>query len=88
MLGMVKAKKQTKVPVSERALVQRLNRSLAADGMQLKKTVGARAFASLGDYYVIDIARNFVVEKELDIEALGRKRKVLAEWELLEEKDE
>jgi len=84
---MVKAKKQTRVPVTERALVQRLNRSLAADGMQLKKTVGARAFATLGDYYVVDISRNFVVEKEIDIESLGRKRKVLAEWEVLEEKE-
>jgi hypothetical protein len=82
----VKARKRTKVPVTARALVQRLNRSLVhegAHGWLLKKTKGMRALVDLGDYYVIDIDRNMVVDKFVDLEVLGRKRKVLAAFEEL-----
>jgi len=72
-----------KVSVSERALIQRLNRALRDDGTCVKKTRPSLYFKELGDYYVLDFCGNFVVEKDVDIEALGREKKVLAEWERL-----
>jgi hypothetical protein len=39
----------------------------------------------MGDYYTIDTQRNWVVEKHVDPEDIGRELKVLHEWEHLEE---
>jgi len=82
------AVKVAKVPVSTRALVQRINRALAADGERLKKTRdrgawGQTAWLDLGDYYVIDLDRNVVVAHHVNLEGEGRKLGVLAEWEAL-----
>jgi len=49
------------VPVSERALIQRINRALAKEGEKLKKARGVRTILSVGDYYILDIQRNFIV---------------------------
>ena len=38
---------------------------------------------SVGDYYVIDYRRNFVVQKDVDIEDLARELGVLKPWEEL-----
>ena len=43
------------VPVSERALIQRINRKLASDLEVLKTARGRRAEFDLGRYYVIDL---------------------------------
>jgi hypothetical protein len=83
---MKKAQQRTKVPVTARALVQRINRCLVRDGMKLKKTKGVQAFLTLGDYFTIDTTGNYVIDKKVDIEYLGRKRRVLAAWERLDEK--
>jgi len=37
----------------------------------------------LGRYYTIDTQRNFIVDRQVDLEELGRELKVLAEWEAL-----
>ncbi len=84
---MTAAKKQT-VPVSERALLQRLNRKLKADGLVVKKPRGRLASpAGLGDYYVLDLERNAIAEKNLtlaDLEDMARKREALEPYESLE----
>lgn len=46
-------------PVTARAVVQRLNRKLAADYEMVRKSRGGRAELDCGEYYVIDCARNF-----------------------------
>jgi hypothetical protein len=71
-----------KVPVSERALPQRINRKLDKDFV-VKKTRGASLQAELGDYYCIDLNRNQIVAKDCDLERLGRERGVLNPWEEL-----
>ena len=66
--------------VTARALVQRINRKLADHGTMgqvLKRTRGMRAYVDLGDYWILDIGRNFVADKHVNIEALGRKLEVL-----------
>ena len=73
-----------KVPISERAAIQRLNRVLAKDGEMLKKSRPSKFFNELGEFYLLDIERNFIVEKDVDLEALAREHKALAAWEVLE----
>jgi hypothetical protein len=69
------------VPVSERALVQRINRHLKKRDAVLKATRGGQAREELGDYYVIDGARNIVSAKHVDVEALGRELGALMPYE-------
>jgi hypothetical protein len=69
--------KRTKVPVGERALLQRLNRALAKDGQKICKSRGSE----LGPYYTVDLARGAVVTKELDIIRFAREVGILREWE-------
>jgi hypothetical protein len=73
-----------KVPVSERALIQRINRKLAQEDKCLKAPRGLAAKSSLGDFYILNWARNFIVDTKVDLERLGRKLGVLADWEDLE----
>ncbi len=85
---MAKAKLD-KAPVSERALLQRINRRLAADNEVVKKSrpvydQGRPVYSSdLGEFFRINLLRNFLVEGNVDLEALGRELGVLREWESL-----
>jgi hypothetical protein len=73
------------VPISERALLARVNRKLAP-GMRVKKTIpNSRAGQDLGTFYQVDLRRNFVIRKDLDLAALGRELGVLADYEALVE---
>jgi hypothetical protein len=69
------------VPVSERALIQRVNRKLRLNDELLKATRGAKAEQELDRYYVVDLRRNLLVEKDCDPETIARKLGVLREWE-------
>lgn len=78
-------KKGKVAPVSTRALIQRINRKLAAQGEILKVTRGDKAMAELGQYFIVDIARNCMVRHDVDLEECGRKVEALAPWERLED---
>ena len=67
-----------KMPVTVRALVQRINRALASDGKRLRATRGRIA----GTYYLVAGGR--VTQSAVNLDALGRKLGVLHEWETLE----
>lgn len=71
-----------KVPVTARALVQRINRNLAEKDRKLCAARG-KAVANLGKYYVIDSYRNFVVVGHLDLEAYARELGVMGDHETL-----
>jgi hypothetical protein len=71
---------RAKVPVSERALIQRINRKLGPEGKMLK-VARSRAESFVGRHYILDIKRSWIVAQHCDPEALGRKLGVLAEWE-------
>jgi hypothetical protein len=70
--------------ISETALEKRISRKLAHDGLALRKS---RPFtwseANFGARYVLDIRRNMVVEKDVDLETIGRDLEVLADNETL-----
>ena len=71
-----------KVPVTTRALVQRINRVFIKTGYEfLRKTRGNRWRSDLGDYYLIDENRNMITGKDVDPESLGRELGVLKEYE-------
>src|SRR5262245_2533729 len=74
-----------RVPISERALVQRINRKLATENEVLKKTRGASAIQNLGDYYILDLHKNLVLANDVDPIALGKELGVLADFERVEE---
>ena len=72
-------------PISERALLARVSRCLSKDGERLKTCKeDSRAFDTLGRYYVVDIQRNLVTDRNIDLEAYARKLGVLQAWEKLE----
>lgn len=77
-----------KVPVSERAVIARLNRKLKADGRQLKTKRGNWRSDISGPYYLLDVERNIVVaggsvHSRIDLEEFARKSGALQEWEVL-----
>ena len=74
-------KKNLGVPVSLRALIQRINRKLATKGECLKTARGERARVEVGDFSVIDVTRNVLLFKDVSPEMLGRDLGVLEEWE-------
>jgi hypothetical protein len=77
----------TKVPVSTRALLARINRKLRADDEDIvvRATRGRRAILDLGYYYEHDFRRNFALNKDLDLEQYGRELGVLREHETWDE---
>jgi hypothetical protein len=76
--------KHIRVPITVRALVQRLGRMLAQDGKALKKTRTERARSQVGNYYVISNTGG-IVSHHIELEALGRETGALADHERLVE---
>jgi hypothetical protein len=74
------ATKKVTVPVSERALLARLNRKLAADLEMVKTTRdNTRARQELGEFFVVDMQINGIVGQDIDLEDFARTRGVLAQ---------
>lgn len=71
------------VPISRRALLQRINRALAGDSQVLKVTHGEFDRAEFGDYYIVDLGRHAVTKKKIDPIKLGRELGVIREHEHL-----
>ncbi|MCP4607028.1 MAG: hypothetical protein GY847_42030 [Proteobacteria bacterium] len=72
-----------KASVSERALMQRINRKLAPERRGLRKSRGWRAEHELGEYWILDFYSNFADELFIDLEDYGRELGALKEWEKL-----
>ena len=70
-----------KVPVTERAVVQRLNRALRPQEMVLKACRSGQWHAELGDWYLVNFRYNAVYRKHVDLEAMAREEGVLKDWE-------
>jgi hypothetical protein len=71
----MKNAQQRQVTTTENALVKRINRVLAREGrcgQVLKKTRGYGMRVEVGDYWIRDLHHNAVVDKFVDIEAMGR----------------
>jgi len=76
-------KTSQKVPVSARALIQRINRKLQPELMKVKICRQGRWLNELGDHFLVDLNHNAVLRKHVDLEELGKELKVLEPWESL-----
>ena len=83
MVTMPKDDDQT-VPVTERALVARINRKLRHDLMALRRAPRTgKTPADLGDYYVVNHRLNIVQDTHVNLADLGRVLDCLKPWERL-----
>jgi hypothetical protein len=72
--------KQT-LPISERSLIRRVNRKLADDDQVLRMARGERAKRHVGEFYVVDTRRNFIVSRHIDLVMFAREMGALKPWE-------
>jgi hypothetical protein len=64
---------ETKVPVTEQALFQRIQRKLSKQGEKICKTRGMRARQNLGTYHIVNLYHNTIVNYRIeDLEDLAR----------------
>jgi|SRR6185437_4049782 len=72
----------TCVPVTERALYQRIDRKLRKeDGECLRTCRGGKWETTLGRYYSVNIYRNSIESMNIPLEKWGRELGVLKPWE-------
>ena len=77
------------IPVTERALLGRINRKLAHDGQKLYRTrLGTRAEHEFGNYYIVDTFTSAVHAHHCDLADVGRELGVLKDWEALVDEDQ
>ena len=70
--------------ISETALEKRISRKLAHDGLALRKCRSLTWLeVNLGARYVLDLQRNTVVRKHVDLDTLGRNLGVISASETL-----
>jgi hypothetical protein len=73
--------KDEKVPITKRALVQRINRHLRKRNEALRGKRGPNT----GEYYLVDFTRNALIQDGVSIDKLGRELNVLKPYERLED---
>jgi hypothetical protein len=75
--------KSTKAPVTERAIIQRINRALAPRDMVLKTARSTRMRLDVGYWYVVNTRINGIVQpyKHMHLEDIARDVGVLKDWE-------
>lgn len=71
--------------ISEKAVWSRVNRQLARSGEVLKKSRGVTTVTDFGKWYILDISRNTLIDRDVDLEALARGMAVIGEHEFLRE---
>jgi hypothetical protein len=70
------------VPVTMRALIQRINRKIRPEDRRLHACRrNSRSWSNLGDYYVVDTYRNMIADSGIDPTAYGRRLGVLQPFE-------
>ena len=77
---------EPRVRVSLGAVRNRVDRALRLenDRVRLKRSRGAKCVQDLGEWFVLEIYRNFVVQHHIDLEAYARELGVLAPYEEME----
>lgn len=69
--------------VAERAVVQRVNRSLAKRGQKLIKSKGPRQVAELGTWHIADAHQGEIVAKNVNLTEIARQESALASYEAI-----
>ena len=77
-------------PISADAVIKRINRVLEADNpgefLRIKRTRGSRAQQDLGEFYLVNGKRNFIMDHDVDLNDLAKQYKVLSSTEQVEQK--
>ena len=77
------SERHVKLPITERALVQRLRRALKKDGERLFANRGRHHLGygtNVGDYYTVD-GRQIMTDHDVKLEALAKELGVIRPWE-------
>ena len=72
------------VPITTRAMLQRLDRKLRREGKTLKSPRGWADRSALGDYFIVNLDSGKVADcklTEAKLEAMARKLGALRAWE-------
>jgi len=78
--------KKRQVKITERALLQRLNRALLKRYLMVNTCrFDSRWFNELGRFYLVEVNRNAIWRSNVDLEKMGREEGVLKPWEKLGE---
>jgi len=72
-----------KVAIAVRALVQRINRKLAPGKVLKSNRRSATLTDKLGEYYVLDLRKREVAERDVNLVSLARKLRAIEAWEEL-----
>jgi hypothetical protein len=75
------------VAITRRALLQRINRKLVKEGEVLRAARSERSRQSVGDFYLVDLSKNAVLDKDVDPVEKGRELGVLAGYEKVVDAD-
>ncbi len=79
--------KERRVPVSVRAVIQRINRRLKKDGQLLRACRWNNwNRENFGQYYVVSTGTGRLIETNVELEKLARREHALELWEELETK--
>jgi hypothetical protein len=77
----------TKVQMSLRAVLGRINRRLRQAGEHLYTNRADREQSTLGHYYIVNLRENRIARTHVDVEALAREMGLLKPWEeIMQEK--
>jgi hypothetical protein len=80
----MEANPMKKIPIGERALLQRVNRALADQSRKVFRCKkNSATYAQLGDFYQVDSNRKQAVETHIDLVAIAKKLGCLKPWESL-----
>ena len=75
-----------KIKISERAVIQRINRKLAKDNEKLKTLhETSQSIHNIGRHYIVDIYSGAILHTHQDVESLGREIGVLHNREKIAE---
>jgi hypothetical protein len=77
-------------PISADAVIKRINRILEQQNpgefLRIKRTRGSRAQQNLGEFYLVNGNRNFILDHHLDLNEMAKQYKVLSSTEQVEQK--
>lgn len=73
------------LPISERSLIRRINRKLADDDQVLRMARGERAIRHVGEFYIVDTRRKFIISKHINLVMFARVMGALKPWEQVQD---
>jgi hypothetical protein len=80
------AKTTKLLPVTTRSLKQRIGRRLPPHQQLRSAARSTRCQKEVGLYYIVDVARGVVIERNVDLEILARQLGCMPTWERVDDR--